>query len=161
MMKIPGILLSITALGSILWVHSAPALGARAWHFRLSVPVHIERIPNSIPRGILNLVCGVGTTTPGENIGFSPVIPIYLDEGGNYRGTINVSFDAHPGKDPALANHYTCGLRYGTVYDITWLSDPQSTGYMKEFDYRDYEVQIWKVSGPIIGRKTRPSPSKK
>ena len=156
-MKIPGILLSITALGSIPWVHSAPVLGAEAKHFRLSVPVHIERIPNTIPRGSLNLSCGVGTTTPGEtgeNIGFSPVIPIYLDRGGNYRGTINVSFNAHPGKDPALANHYTCAIRYGT-YDITWLSDPHSTGYMKEFDHRDYWAQIWKVEGPIVRRGPR------
>lgn len=164
-MKIPGIMLSLTALGSILWVLSAPALGAEAKDFRLSVPVKIENMPKTI--GTLNLSCGVSKlpyplrdgSFSAENFVGSMLLPIYL-RGVDYHGTMTLSFDALPGKDPAQAKSYRCALSYNN-YDIGWLNYPQSPGYMKEFDYRDYWVQIWEVSGPIIGRETRPSPSKK
>jgi len=160
-MKIPGIMLSLTALGSILWVHSAPVLSAEAKHFRLSVPVKIENMPKTI--GTLKLSCGVsklpyplrdGSFSIENTIG-GMFLPIYL-RGADYHGTMTFSFDAHPGKDPAQGKSYRCGLTYND-YDIGWLNFPQSNGYMKEFDYRDYWAQIWEVSGPIIsGRISGP-----
>jgi len=91
---------------------------AAADDFNLNVPVRLSSLVPGVTGGIVACVVGPMSiaavqrpnTHAAERVGFG-VEPFAIDGGRGFFGTVNVSFDADTGKDPAAATHYKCWLQ--------------------------------------------------
>ena len=96
------------------------ALPAGAADFNLTVPVRLNNIHREVAelfvKCYVSRVATAGSTIiSAENlIGRAEPVSVAIPSSGDYSGTVRVSFDALPGKNPADAVYYLCYLDTGT-----------------------------------------------
>jgi len=119
----------IILLAVIAIVGSAGTATSQTKHFTFSIPVEVEGL---LPDVFVFAYCQVYTNSTrttlighGNGDGEEPI-----DSDGNFSGTVVVSFDAIPGKDPAAGTYYRCILRGGTGSgnQCLLMGDPDDVG---------------------------------
>jgi hypothetical protein len=104
----------IILLAVIAIVGSAGTATSQTKHFTFHIPVEVEAL---LPGVFVSASCEVfpaNSTMPANRIGHGWAYAPPIDSEGNVSGTVVVSFDAYPGKDPAAGTHYRCILQGGT-----------------------------------------------